>query len=629
MSGRLRQALEQVAVRFRRVRLWTGLAACWLVLAILGGAAAAFGPGPLARFLPAGAIPGLLLLLAGACWLVFGLLAARSARDPRWVARQIESAHPDLNAELLAAVEEVESAPGGRLGYLQATVVREALAHRLAHDWDQTVPSWKLGLAGLAHAAGLVGLAAVVGFLVLQERTSAHGGARPAWQADASEVQVEPGDVELERGSPLLVVARFLTAPPADATLVIEGDVPGGPRRSMSRSLEDPAFAGRIESVSSDLSYRVEFEGRTTPTYRVRVFEYPELKRADAHLVFPDYTGMPPRIVEDVRHVTAVEGTALTLVCRLNKDVAAGELIDREGAIPLVRDESQPHTYRAKLVLADPRRFKVRLLDAEGRTSPVEPEITINVTRNRPPTIAITRPGHDVEVSPLEELELHARIEDDFGLVRQGISFSTGGDEPKDIVLAAPQPKTPAGPTPTKGNPKPPLRVEAQHMIDFEAMKAVPDQLVSYTFWAEDIGPDGAVRRTSSDMFFAEVRPFEQIFRQGEQPSGSSEMEGQEGQNAQEAGQLAELQRQIISGIWKLIRRETRPQPTAEFVPDATTLRDSQKAVLDQASQLGERLRDPTSRAALDQALRAMKDAGGHLGQAVDGPSIPPLKPAL
>ncbi len=631
MSGKLRQALEQVAVRYRRVRLWTGLAACWLVLALLGCAVAAVGPGPLARILPAGGIPGLLLLLAGACWLAFGLFASRSARDPRWVARRIENAHPELNAELLAAVEEVESAPGGRLGYLQSTVVREALEHRRAHDWDQTVPSWKLSLAGLAHTGGLVFLAAVVGFLVLRERTSAHGSGGSYWQTAESDVQVEPGDVELERGSPLLVVARFFTPPPADATLVIDGDVPGGPRRSMARSLEDPAFAGRIESVPSDLSYRVEFDGRTTPSYRVRIFEYPELKRADAHLVFPDYTHMPPRIVEDVRHVTAVEGTALTLVCRLNKDVAAAELIDKQGAIPLVRDESQPHTYRAKLVLADPRRLKVRLLDAQGRVSPIEPEIAINVTRNKPPTIAITRPGHDVEVSPLEELELHARIEDDFGLIRHGISYSTGGDEPKDIVLAAPKPKPKgaAGSAPAKDNPKPPLRIEAEHMIDFEAMKAVPDQLVSYTFWAEDIGPDGAVRRTSSDMFFAEVRPFEQVFRQGEPPSGSAEMQGQQGQNAQEAGQLAELERQIISGIWKLIRRETRPRPTAEFVPDATTLRDSQKAVLDQASQLGERLRDATSRAALQQALKAMTEAGGHLGQAVDGPSIPPLRPAL
>ena len=79
------------------------------------------------------------------CWGWSACLAAiRTARDPRWVARRIEARHPDLGTELLAAVDEVEAAPGGRLGFLQSTVVREALEHRQAHDWDETVPTWLL-----------------------------------------------------------------------------------------------------------------------------------------------------------------------------------------------------------------------------------------------------------------------------------------------------------------------------------------------------------------------------------------------------------------------------------------------------------------------------------------------------
>ena len=54
--------------------------------------------------------------------------------------------------------------------------------------------------------------------------------------------------------------------------------------------------------------------GRAT-SFHVTVFDYPELVRADAELVFPEYTSLEPAVVEDVRHVTAVEGTKLTLVC--------------------------------------------------------------------------------------------------------------------------------------------------------------------------------------------------------------------------------------------------------------------------------------------------------------------------
>ena len=76
------------------------------------------------------------------------------------------------------------------------------------------------------------------------------------------------------------------------------------------------------------------------------------------------------------------------------------------------------------------------------------------------------------------------------------------------------------------------------------------------------------------DMYFAEVRHFEEIFRQGEQPpGGSAQNEDQEGggDNARQSDQLAESQKQIINGTWKLVRRETgaaqptSSRPTAKF----------------------------------------------------------------
>ena len=113
---------------------------------------------------------------------------------------------------------------------------------------------------------------------------------------------------------------------------------------------------------------------------------------------------------------------------------------------------------------------------------------------------------------------------DDFGVVRTGVSYALGGDEPQEIEL------------PTHSHRRP-GRVQRQkeqslaHLIEFESLQAKPDQLVSYFVWAEDIGPDGKPRRTMSDMYFAEVRPFEEIFRQGEQPS-ESEQQQQQGSKA-------------------------------------------------------------------------------------------------
>lgn len=113
MSGKLRQALEQVASRFRRVRFWGGLAACWLLLALAGYAVSTLTPGVGLGSIPAVWILAAIAVLAVVSGIACFMLAARSARDPRWVARQIEAKHPELGTELLAAVEEVEGAPAG------------------------------------------------------------------------------------------------------------------------------------------------------------------------------------------------------------------------------------------------------------------------------------------------------------------------------------------------------------------------------------------------------------------------------------------------------------------------------------------------------------------------------------
>ena len=187
-----------------------------------------------------------------------------------------------------------------------------------------------------------------------------------------SDVQVDPGDTEIERGTSLLVVARFPGAVPAEASLVVEDQPTHPSRRAMTRSLEDPTFAGRVESVDTDLSYHVEFAGQSSPRLSRPRLRVPRARRTDARLVFPDYTSLEPKTVEDIRHVTAVEGTELTLLCRLNKDVAIGQAGRREGQGDRARrldPERRHHVYRASFTLTDSQRYKVQLVDREGRAT--------------------------------------------------------------------------------------------------------------------------------------------------------------------------------------------------------------------------------------------------------------------
>jgi len=148
-------------------------------------------------------------------------------------------------------------------------------------------------------------------------------------------------------------------------------------------------------------------------------------------------------------------------------------------------------------------------------------------------------PRGDQRVSALEEIAFQAEAVDDFGLKAYGVAYTLAGQETKFAQLG-----TNCGPNEKR---------QFNYLLSLEELAARTDQLLTCYLWADDIGPDGKLRRTSSDMFFAEVRPFDEIFREGDSMEGG----GGAQQGGGEAQKLAELQKQIINATWNLQRRKT------------------------------------------------------------------------
>ena len=621
MQHRLQEELTKVAARYRHLHFWQGLAAAWLLAALAGlsvlALEAVVGELPLA--IPVILAAALLLAVAGV-W-----LTVASANNPVWIARQIEAAFPELRTCLLAAVEQRPELPGGRFGYLQANVIHQALLHAHRQRWEQVVPVRRIAWAMVANAATLSLLVAVlfaIGFAAgsSPEAVVALSGTGPLARSGEFSVTVEPGDTEVEKGTSLLVLARVAGDIPAEATLVYTPAAGEETRLAMSRSLDDPLFGKSISGVTEPLVYKVEIAGQTTLEYRVTVFEYPRLERADAKLAYPAYTGLEDRLVQDVRTVTVVEGTELTLICRLNKPVAKATLIE-DGVPPIelsVAAASDQPAWEAKIVCDRTRRLKLHLVDEAGRKNVQPPSFTINVTPNRPVALKPLFPARDLEASPLEEIDARATAWDDFGVARYGVIYALAGEEPVEVVLGE---KAAAR-----------ERHEIAHAIRLEELNAEPDELLAYHWWAEDLDSAGQPRRVESDMYFAEVRHFEEIFRQGEQPPGGQQQGQQQqgqGQNAQQAQQLAQLQKQIINATWKVIRREIDEKLSDIFGRDVEEIVKSQETALEQAAALAGRVQDAESQEHVAAVLKSMQEAVAHLTNAKDGPAKEPLQPAL
>ena len=143
----------------------------------------------------------------------------------------------------------------------------------------------------------------------------------------------------------------------------------------------------------------------------------------------------------------------------------------------------------------------LELVDADGRTNKVPAQFVFDVLKNKPPDLKLAAPRGDQRVSPLEEMAFAAEAADDFGLRSVGLTYTMAGQEPATIKLDAQTARH--------------EKRQFGHMVRLEDLRAVPDQLLSWFVWAEDFGPDGQLRRTESDMYFAEVRPLDEIFREG------------------------------------------------------------------------------------------------------------------
>jgi hypothetical protein len=612
IQDRLWLEVEKVADRYQQLRFWRALTVGWLVAAVIGlglGAVGIATAHDLSSAWPVlGGVAAVLVVICA--WLVKALAPGHD-----WVARQIEAEFPDLHSCLLAAVEQQPALADGRFGFLQESVIRQALVHAACHPWPQVVPTRRLAWAVATQCVTL-------GLFVLtltnmpasagrMEQMAGSPKSSPAVEAtDGFSVAVEPGDAEIERGTSLLVLARVTGEMPADATLVMQPAAGDASNLAMSRSLDDPVFGGRIAKVTEAFDYHVELGSHQSKTYRITVFEYPRLERADARLVYPSYTGLEERLVQDVRTVSVVEGTQVTLICNLNKPVKSATLTPKGGEpIILTTAAGERPVYQVTLTAEKSQRLKLELIDESGRKNVEQSEIAINVVPNKPPTLKLVQPARDLEVSPLEELDVKATAWDDFGLKRMGVSFAIAGQQAVDVILGE--------------NAAAKQKHEIANAIKFEELKAEPDQLLSYHFWAEDVGPDGNVRRTSSDMYFAEVRHFEEIFRQGQQPPGGQQQQQQQQQQqnspaGQQAQQLAQNQKDIINATWKLIRRETGSKTTEPFAEDVEQLVTAQNALLEKAKGLAEKVTDEQSQAHVDAVIAAMLEAVKQLMTAHD-----------
>ena len=152
------------------------------------------------------------------------------------------------------------------------------------------------------------------------------------------------------------------------------------------------------------------------------------------------------------------------------------------------------------------------------------------------------------------------------------------------------------------------LNIEFTSDLALEESDVKVDDLLSWYAWADDYGPGGQKRRSTSDLFFAQVRSLDEIFRENEGGGG----QGVQGGMGNEGEELIDLQRKIAIALFKL---KQRGATDSSFLEDTAVINDSQMEARQQLEQIKGELEDEKARSAADLASSMMDEVTENLIQ--------------
>lgn len=477
---------------------------------------------------------GGLLALAAVTGTVVVAAIGLAARAMRWpdetrLARLVEERCPELEDRLATAVAVRDT------GGLAPLVLADAAARAGEVDPARVVAASAVRLAAwrAAVATALLVAAVVLAWPSIERVWLT------AWLRmfpDALQVVVEPGDARVRAGQPLTIRARLAGRP---ATLARQAPMLMIGRGDATRTVQMIAPPGApvihvadVGAVDRSFTYYVSAAGVRSREYTITAVRPPRVTRIDLRYQYPPFTGLAPRTEVDGGDVYAPAGTRVELRVRTDRAVASAALTlndnrrvdltpasggELEGIIVVDRDDA----------------YRVALADAEGLSNPGETEYFVRMMDDRPPDVRILRPGSDRQATPLEEVLVEARAEDDYRIGRFELVFAVRGAGDRVVPLGRGGAAVETG----------------RHLLYLEELGVKPGDFVSYYARVRDVGRGAQGREARSEMFFVEVTPFDQEFMRAQSQAGA----GAGGGAGLEA--LIAAQKDIINATWNLDRR--------------------------------------------------------------------------
>ena len=440
-----------------------------------------------------------------------------------------------LDDRVVSAVQVARLAPAApdAFGHL---VVEQALESVADLPAQCVVTRADIRRSALHGAAGVAALAAVLAF-AWPALAGAALAARLTLFPGTITVSVAPGDARVVAGRPLSIAATLSGVGAAalhglEAVLVVSA---GGEQRTVPMARDGARYQFSFESVDRSFAYKVVAGGAESPSHTVTALFPPRIQRIELEYEYPRFSGLPSRVDEDGGDIYGPAGTRVRVRVHTDKNLAGGELALSRGSAIALRPAAGSGSAEALLTLTSEASYRVNVTDAEGLQARGDTEYFIRLLDDRPPEVRILRPSSDAPITPLQEIAIEARADDDHGIARFDLVYAVAGRSERAVPFA----------NVTGTN----VAKSGVFLLSAEDLGVEPGDVVSYYARALDVGRGKRATEARSDIFFLEVKPFGEEFVAAQSQAGAS------GAAGAQLEALIAAQKEIINATWGLERR--------------------------------------------------------------------------
>ncbi len=181
-------------------------------------------------------------------------------------------------------------------------------------------------------------------------------------------------------------------------------------------------FSYTLPSVKQSVAYFASSRDVESDHYLISVADRPIVSSLRIHITPPAYSRLPAQFLdENVGDVSALAGTSIRWEISVNKEMQKAAIVFSDGKAIGLNEHSGKFLTSMKLLA--PAVYHIALKDHDGISNDDPIDYKLDVVPDQAPTVAITDPGRNLDVTDATQLPMQFSLHDDFGFSSLRIAY--------------------------------------------------------------------------------------------------------------------------------------------------------------------------------------------------------------